>query len=75
MGSDVAATAVCRMWDTIDSQLGGITGPQTVEDEDHEQMPTAALIIIPETVSCATCGGNDAGREKRRFLGAIRRRS
>ncbi|KAJ9255945.1 hypothetical protein DTO195F2_6149 [Paecilomyces variotii] len=44
------------MWDTIDSQLGGITGPQTVEDEDHEQMPTAALIIIPETVSCATCG-------------------
>lgn len=54
---------------------GGITGPQTVEDKDHEQMPTAALIIIPETVSCATCGGNDAGREKRRFLGAIRRRS
>lgn len=54
----------------------GITGPQTVEDEDHEQMPTAALIIIiPETVSCATCGGNDAGREKRRFSGAIRRRS
>lgn len=23
MGSDVAATAVWRMWDTIDSQLGG----------------------------------------------------